>query len=204
MSTKMLNDPPAITLVKTAINESKKSRPTPESLVTALVNLEKTAKKEKEPVSYQKLIGQWRLWFITGTKKARKRSGIALGAGRYLPNWIKISLSYSQNHEINLPDAEAGKVENSVQIAGLNFTLSGATKFFPQQKLLAFDFTEIKILIGGKPIYSGNIRGGKKRYETFYKQPLKQQAFFRYFLLEEELIAARGRGGGLAIWRRTS
>ncbi len=204
MSTKMLNHPPAMSLVKAAIDDSKKSRPTPEALVKALVNLEKTAKKKKEPISYHKLIGQWRLWFITGTKKARKRSGIALGSGRYLPNWIKISLSYSQNNEINLPDAEAGNVENSVQIAGLNFTLSGPTKFFPKQKLLAFDFTEIKISLGSKPIYSGNIRGGKKRSETFYEQPLKQQAFFRYFLLEEELIAARGRGGGLAIWRRDS
>lgn len=201
----MLNHPPTtspLPLVKTAISENKNSRPTPDKLVPALVNLEKTAKKETESVSYQKLLGHWQLWFITGTKKARKRSGIVLGAGRYLPSWIKISLFYSQNNEINLPDAEAGKVQNSVQIAGLHFTLSGPTKFFPKKKLLAFDFTEMQVSLLGKPIYSGYIRGGKKRSETFYQQPLKQQAFFRYFLLEENLIAARGRGGGLAIWRR--
>ncbi|MEO1378598.1 MAG: hypothetical protein AAFW70_30920, partial [Cyanobacteria bacterium J06635_10] len=32
------------------------------------------------------------------------------------------------------------------------------------------------------------------------KQTLKQQAFFSYFLIEDNYIAARGRGGGLALW----
>ncbi|PSO50479.1 MAG: hypothetical protein BRC33_03060 [Cyanobacteria bacterium SW_9_44_58] len=185
-----------------AVQETGKSRPKPAEIVTALVKLEKAGKKTKETVSYQQLLGKWRLWFITGTKKTRQRAGVMLGAGRYLPPAIKVYLSYSKNPEVTLAEGEAGKVENSVSIAGFNLILSGPTKFFPKQKLLAFDFTKLTIKLFGKTIYSGNIRGGKNSMENFYQQSIKKQAFFRYFLIEDNLIAARGKGGGLAFWRR--
>lgn len=193
---------PEIAQLQLAVKETGKSRPKPAEIVTALVNLEKTGKKTQETVSYQKLLGTWRLWFITGTKKTRQRAGVMLGAGRYLPPGIKIHLSYLPNPEVTLSEEEAGKVENSVSLAGIHLTLSGPTKFFPKQKLLAFDFTQLTIKLFGKTVYSGNIRGGKNSLENFYQQPIKKQAFFRYFLIEDDLIAARGRGGGLAFWRR--
>ncbi|MDR9402148.1 MAG: hypothetical protein RI580_01790 [Halothece sp. Uz-M2-17] len=188
-------------IIEAAIEESKSSRPQPEAVVKALVNLEKVGKKATATVSYKKLLGKWQLCFITGTKKTRQRAGIMLGAGRYLPNWIKIHLSYQRNSDLSLSDAEAGYVENSVSIAGLTFSLSGPTKFFPKQKLLAFDFMSLKLQIGGKVIYSGNIRGGQDSFDQFYQEPIKKQAFFRYFVIEDSYIAARGRGGGLAIWQ---
>jgi hypothetical protein len=101
-----------------------------------------------------------------------------------------------------LNNAEAGNVENSVSLGGLNLTLTGPTKFFQKQKLLAFDFTQMTIRLFGKVIYSGNIRQGKQSTDTFYEEPIKKQAFFRYFHIGEDCIAARGRGGGLALWRR--
>ncbi|AFZ45857.1 hypothetical protein PCC7418_3753 [Halothece sp. PCC 7418] len=189
-------------VIEAAIQETKSSRPQPETVVSALVNLEKAGKKATTTASYEQLIGKWRLCLITGTKKTRQRAGIMLGAGRYLPTWIKIHLSYHQNPDLSLTDAEAGCVENSVSIAGLTFTLSGPTKFFPKQKLLAFDFTAIKLQIGGTVLYSGNIRGGQSSRDQFYQEPIKKQAFFRYFSREDTYIAARGRGGGLAVWRR--
>lgn len=188
--------------VQSAIQTSPASQPTPSTLVNTLIHLEKTEKKAKTTTHYKQLIGQWRLWFITGTKKTRQRAGVMLGAGRYLPQWLKICLSYTRNDDLTLTDAEAGNVENSVSIAGLNLTLTGRTKFFPKQKLLAFDFTEITVKILGKVIYSGSIRQGKASREKFYQDPIKKQAFFRYFLIEEDCIAARGRGGGLALWRK--
>jgi len=193
---------PEISQLQLAVNETGKSRPKPAEIVTALVNLEKAGKKGQETVSYQQLVGTWRLWFITGTKKTRQRAGIMLGSGRYLPPGIRINLSYSPNLEVSLTNGEAGQVKNSVHLAGITVTLSGPTKFFPNQKLLAFDFTQLTIQLFGKTLYSGTIRGGQNRTKIFYQQPIKQQAFFRYFLIEENLIAARGRGGGLAIWRR--
>ncbi len=189
-------------LIQTAIDPTQPSQPESKAVVIALVNLEKSGKKEKAAISYEQLMGKWRLWFITGTQKTRQRAGIMLGAGRYLPKWIEINLSYDKNSDSSLTDVEAGTVENSVNLGGLNLSLTGPTKFLPKQKILAFDFTEITIRVWGKRIYSGKIRQGKKREETFYQESIKKQAFFRYFLIEEDCIAARGRGGGLAIWRR--
>jgi hypothetical protein len=191
-----------LSLLQTAINCQKSSQPQAEAVVNALVNLEKAGKKAQRTVSYQELVGKWRLWFITGTKKTRQRAGIMLGAGRYIPQWINIGLSYSRNPEVTLNNAEAGNVENSVSLGGLNLTLTGPTKFFQKQKLLAFDFTQMTIRLFGKVIYSGNIRQGKQSTDTFYEEPIKKQAFFRYFHIGEDCIAARGRGGGLALWRR--
>jgi len=190
-------------IIEAAIQEIKSARPKPETVVSALVNLERVGKKATSLASYKQLMGKWRLCFITGTKKTRQRTGVILGAGRYLPSWLKIHLSYADNSDdLNLTEAEPGRVENSVSVAGLTLTLSGPTKFLPKQKILAFDFTHLTLQVLGKAIYSGNIRGGQNSQDKFDQEPLKKQAFFRYFLLEENYIAARGRGGGLAVWRR--
>jgi len=189
-------------IIEAAIQETQSARPKPETVVSALVNLERVGKKATSVASYKQLMGKWRLCFITGTKKTRQRAGVMLGAGRYLPSWLKIHLSYVDNSDLNFTEVEPGRVENSVSVAGLTFTLSGPTKFLPKQKLLAFDFTHITLQVSGKAIYSGNIRGGQSSRDRFYQEPIKKQAFFRYFLLEENYIAARGRGGGLAVWRR--
>lgn len=189
-------------IIEAAIQETQSARPKPETVVSALVNLERVGKKATSVASYKQLMGKWRLCFITGTKKTRQRAGVMLGAGRYLPSWLKIHLSYAENSDFTLTGAEPGRVENSVSVVGLTFTLSGPTKFLPKQKLLAFDFTHITLQVLGKAIYSGNIRGGQKSQDNFYQESIKKQAFFRYFLLEKNYIAARGRGGGLAVWRR--
>src|SRR3712207_4793676 len=69
--------------------------PAPEAVVKALLQSEKTAKQTKVPHAYQQLLGTWRLGFITGTKRSRQRAGVILGAGRFLPKWVKIHLCYS-------------------------------------------------------------------------------------------------------------
>jgi len=51
-------------------------------------------------------------------------------------------------------------------------------------------------------LYDRYIRGGQEREASFYDKPLKDKAFFTYFLVENRAIAARGRGGGLALWKR--
>ena len=75
-----------------------------------------------------------------------------------------------------------------------------AVKFLAKKNILAFDFTKATVQILGKTIYNNYIRGGKKSEETFYQKKVKNQAFFGYFFITEKAIAARGRGGGLAIW----
>jgi len=172
----------------------------PETVVEALLQAEKTAKQTKVRHSYSQLLGTWRLGFVTGTKKSRQRAGVILGAGRFLPKWVKIHLSYSQS----VPDQERGTVQNSVELGLLQLVLTGPTQFWQKTNMLAFDFTRIRVSLFGLKLYEGYIRRGQTREAGFYEQSVKEQAFFTYFLVENHCLAARGRGGGLALWTRAS
>lgn len=174
--------------------------PAPESVVEALLIAEKTAKQTKLRHSYPQLLGTWRLGFITGTKRSRQKAGVILGAGRFLPKWVKIQLSYSRSE----PNQEQGTVQNSVELGPLQLILTGPTQFWQKTNMLAFDFTRMKVSLSGLKLYEGYIRGGQDREARFYEQSVKEQAFFTYFLVENRCIAARGRGGGLALWTKAS
>ncbi|MBW4544415.1 MAG: hypothetical protein KME25_08235 [Symplocastrum torsivum CPER-KK1] len=174
--------------------------PAPEAVVEALIQAEKTAKQSRVRHTYPQLLGTWRLGFITGTKRSRKRAGVILGAGRFLPSWVKIHLSYLQTES----NQEQGTVQNSVAFGLLQLVLTGPTQFWSKTNMLAFDFTRMRVSLSGLKLYDGYIRKGQDREARFYEQGVKEQAFFTYFLVENQSIAARGRGGGLALWTRVS
>lgn len=180
------------------------SKPSPDAVVAALLEAEKNAKKYKIRYSFEQLIGNCQLCFITGTKKTRQKAGIVLGAGRYIPQWIaKIQIAYSAAPVAEGEEnSETGRVENSVQVGAIKLTLSGPTKFLVNKNILAFDFTRIAVKVLGKTVYQGFIRGGEAREAEFFSLSVGKQAFFAYFLVEDGIIAARGRGGGLALWGR--
>ncbi len=181
--------------------------PSASEVVNALLEAEKLAKKEKIIYSWESLIGNWRLCFVTGTKKTRKKAGIVLGAGRYLPRLVNISLNYLPSKESS---TNQGNVENCVNIGGLQLSLTGPVKFLAPKNILAFDFTRIKVKLSGITLYEGYIRGGKTKEASFYTDKISQQAFFAYFYITDSaicesrhcVIAARGRGGGLALWSK--
>ena len=173
--------------------------PSASEVVNALLKVEKNAKKEKITYPWESLIGNWRLCFVTGTKKTRKKAGIVLGSGRYLPRFVQISLSYFSSKELS---KNQGKVENRVNLGGLQLSLTGPVKFLVPQNILAFDFTRIKVKLLGVTLYDGYIRGGKTKEASFYTDKISQQAFFAYFYITDSMIAARGRGGGLALWTK--
>ncbi|NEO55763.1 MAG: hypothetical protein F6K54_23435 [Okeania sp. SIO3B5] len=193
--------------IETAANsiiKNSPNKPSPDSVVSALIQIEKQSKKQENNYSIEQLSGNWQLCFITGTKKTRKRAGTVLGAGRYIPNWVKITLSYfSPLNTSETPEKiEIGRVENTVEFAGFKLSLSGTTKFIDKKNILAFDFTKITVKLLGVKLYSGYIRGGQESEDKFATESVGKQAFFAYFLIQEKFIAARGRGGGLAIWRK--
>jgi hypothetical protein len=171
----------------------------PDKIVAKLLILEKEAKKQKISFSFAQLIGTWRLCFITGTKKTRKRAGVILGAGKYLPQFLKITLTY-QTTEDNQPNR--GRVENCVDLKLIKLSLTGPVKFLTPQNILAFDFTRMQLKFSGITLYDSYIRSGAEKEADFETESIKKQAFFTYFYLQPSVIAARGRGGGLALWTR--
>ena len=173
--------------------------PSASEVVNALLEAEKIAKKEKITYSWSNLIGTWRLCFVTGTKKTRKKAGVVLGAGRYLPRLVKISLKYSSPEESL---TNQGTVENCVEIGSLKLSLTGPVKFVAPKNILAFDFTRMKVKLLSLTLYDGYIRDGQAKETSFYDDSISKQAFFAYFYITDSEIAARGRGGGLALWSK--
>ena len=178
-----------------AVVTKEVEKPAPELVVEALLEAEKSSKKNKDKYSIDRLFGSWRLCFITGTKKTRAKAGIVLGAGKYVPSWVRITIAYKKE------EFSGGKVDNLVEFGPLKLCVSGPIKLVSDTNILAFDFTRMTVSIFGFNLYSGYIRDGKNSEEKFYQTSLKDLgSFFVYFLVTDDYIVARGKGGGLAIW----
>ncbi|MGB2926292.1 MAG: hypothetical protein WBB82_13405 [Limnothrix sp.] len=185
----------------------QQERPSSETLLALLVRLEKEAKRERRVYPFESLLGEWRLTFITGTKKAQKQAGNVLGKGRYLPGWVKISILYealSEQEQIAESAWQRGTVVNTVGLGLLKLAVSGGIKFQAQKRLLAFDFTQLNVRVAGAQFYNGSMRGGMAAAQKFYETPISELPFFSYFYVGETAIAARGKGGGIALWTKTS
>ena len=190
-----------------SLDRDKSNLPDPAQIVAALLKLEKDAKKKQINRSFTDLIGCWNLRFITGTKKTRKKAGVILGEGKYIPRFISIKITYEGNNSsVLLSDRQStdntGRVINSVQLASIKLSLTGPAKLLDRKSIMAFDFTTMKIVAFGLKLYDGYIRNGEAREANFYHQAIRKQAFFNYFYVSENVIAARGKGGGLAVWGR--
>lgn len=187
------------------------ARPSPATVVEALLAAEKQARKNRVSYQFEQLLGTWRLSFITGTQSVRQGAGKVIGAGKYIPGLVDIKLSYLPNPDtkskINKNDDY--QIKNQVSLFGLKFCLQGPVKFLPKRNIVAFDFTRIAVELLGVKVYQGSIRNGKAKEQSFYTDSIQTQAFFSYFWVQSEnptvpaQIAARGRGGGLAIWTRS-
>jgi hypothetical protein len=192
-------------------------RPTPSEVVAAMQTIERS--HPGEPITLSDLLGTWRLAFVTGTKKARKRAGKAIGAGRYLATIPKITLTYCLDSGSNSGSdsgsgsgsgsgsdfgaTRLGRAVNTVAIGGLKLTVTGPIEAIAGKRILAFDFTRWSVAIGSWVVYRGEIGGGVASDASFAERPLKKRPFFNYFWVSDRAIAARGKGGGLALWVRS-
>jgi hypothetical protein len=177
---------------------SKSNRPEAKEVVKALLQAEKAAKQQKLVYPLESLFGQWRLCF-TAPKNAHFKSGVALGKGFYVPQIAPAQISFFPSQNLG----EAG-ITNSLQFGSLQLKLTGPARYLDKKNLLMFDFTQIEILLFNRAIYSGGFRGGKLKDADFYKRSVAKAPFFAFFRVTEDLIAARGRGGGLALWVKES
>jgi hypothetical protein len=183
------------------IDSSHQEKPSSPDIATALRQTERSNKRVQQTGAYAKLLGTWQLLFITKSKSL---------TGQWIPSWLKIQITYTHNPtssaELSVAKTSRflGEVHNQVRFGALKLTLSGPTAFNSANGILAFDFTRFDLAIGDQSLFSGAIRGGATREAEFYEIPLKQQAFFRFFWITPQGIAARGKGGGLALWSKNN
>lgn len=183
-------------------------RPTSQQMVEALVKTEQAAKANRVSLPIDSLLGTWRLCF-TADKASRQRSGTVEGKGRYVPRWIKAHLTFSQPSEPfdliepasdSLPQSQPLAIANQLQLGALLLRLTGPASYLGRKNLLAFDLTQMDIQVFGVTLYSGGVPGRRSSQKPVAQQSIGKLPFFAFITATEGFIAARGRGGGLALW----
>ena len=175
-----------------------------QSLLESLLQREKVAQPESDP-TFEQFVGTWRLCFVTGTKKPHQHQNKTVGNGFYIPRWVKMQIVYSPcNPTIYGPQESdsIGQIANQVYWAGLSLSLTGPARCWGKKNIMAFDFTRMEFKAFGRTLHQGFIRGGQESEQTFWDGHVRTQAFFVYFLIHEQILAARGRGGGIALWAK--
>lgn len=183
----------------TILNQAAQSgdRPTKEVMVNALQSAEIFARREKLAIPFESLLGEWRLCFATGAKKDKQRGGIKLGSGFYFPKFTPASIAFTQDIE-----SLTGTITNKLIVAAVQFEFTGPCRYPGKKNLLAFDFIQVQMKVLGVTAYKGKIRSGKRGGKDFEQLSIANLPFFAFFWAGTHGIAARGRGGGLALWVR--
>lgn len=184
------------------------------SVQTAITTLHKAAKdksvppvevfkamreveKAKVPVedSWATLLGgtsspgnRWRLVFTSGTKEVQQAlKGLGPGGGKYFP------ITAAQRW-----DASKNEIENGIYLGHLAaLTFKGPYKM--SGKKLQFDFDTLTLKLG--PSFSLPL---KARINPEMYAPDPKGPFFLFAYIDDKICIARGRGGGIAMWARTS
>jgi hypothetical protein len=167
-------------------------RPSVTAVTQALLEAEQRTRRDRQQFTEAALIGEWRLCFST---MGKLKLGDQRLRGFYLPGWLPAKIGFATIENSDTPIV----ITNQITVGLVTLKLSGPAKYSPKRNLLAFDFTQIEVCILGKSVYNGSFpspRSGKE----FMAIPIGKLPFFAFFAVTDRYIAARGRGGGLAIW----
>ena len=183
-----------LSLAAAALKNRRSDRPPAKKVVNALLQGEKAAKQQRLTYPLQSLLGNWQLYF-TAPRKAHLSGEVATGKGFYIPQIATAQISFTQT-----PISGQLEIGNQIQFGQLLFKLTGPARYLGKKNLLAFDFNQMQLCLFNRAIYSGSFRGGEAAATDFSCQPIAKLPFNAFFLVTENFIAARGRGGGLALW----
>jgi hypothetical protein len=179
-----------------AISDGKSDRPPATDLVNALLGVEKLAKQTKFNIPITDLVGEWQLSFATGAKKSKNKAGIRLGKGYYFPQFIPASISFTPDEA----NPNTGKIANQVAVGLVRLKLTGPYRYLGKKNLLAFDFIDFEVRILDRLVYQGKMPKKQKIDRDFASKSISELPFFSFISASNQGIAARGRGGGLALW----
>ena len=154
------------------------------------------------------LNGKWRLVYTGGTKKVAANLNKAGFGGSYFP------VSAIQSFDI-----ENQRIRNGIYLGPINFFFDGPFIWREKLSMLEFTFTKVSLQLGNANPVEFDIDDGKwdavkvaeqqasdggGKIENGDKKAAKPGAnpFFKFVFADDAVIAARGRGGGLALWAK--
>ena len=145
-----------------------------------ILALEATAKKRGSGIVHESLNGVWRLqhtWTGTGTNPISGTDFLLRRLGARL--------------ELKGAGTE-WKIVNQIMAAGIQLRFEGEAQLKGKRPMLIFRFETVKLLLAGRILLERNLP----------EPPSRRMPFFALIAMADNggWLAARGRGGGLALW----
>lgn len=172
------------------------ARPEAKPVTAALLAAERQTKQQRRQFSPEALLGTWRLRF-SAPKKPTYKAGQPTSGGFYMPGLAEATLGFSRDRDT----ADQLTIQNQLRVGPLKLRFTGPAKFLTKQNLLAFDFVRLQLFVGSLALVNLPIRG-KSAQKNFATTSVGKLPFFAFFAASQSYIAARGRGGGLALWTK--
>ncbi|WP_338461629.1 hypothetical protein VZH09_11370 [Synechococcus elongatus IITB7] len=159
-------------------------------LAEQLLTAERSARSQRPQVSAEALEGVWQLQAVLNKTGRLQR----------WPSFLPATLEYRWT------EAESGQITNQVCLAALRFRFQGPCQFETGRNLLWFDFEQWQLAWGDRLLLQGRLRRSAPAAlrDRLQQRPRPKLPFFHYFSVTPDAIAARGRGGGVALWLRSS
>ena len=157
--------------------------PAPFTLPTAdqLLGLEAQARRQGSGLGVEPLIGRWRLEQVW-PKGSRQPSALSATLLRGLQARLELAGG----------EGEALQISNAVNLGALELRFSGEARLVGARPLLQFHFDQLQLRLAGRVLLQRSLPA----------PPAKRQPFFGLIARDPSgWLAARGRGGGLAVWR---
>lgn len=149
-----------------------------------LRSLEQQSRKTGSQVQSAALLGTWKLEQVWG-KKDPEPSATSGAILRSLKATLQIRACDEQKLELN----------NSVELLGIRLRFCGPGRLVQKRPLLVFHFHHLHIEAAGQRLLSLPLPAPSAGQEPFFALIAREQT-------DTGLVwmAARGRGGGLALW----
>ena len=152
-----------------------------------LLELEKKARGEGSGIEYESLLGLWKFNLVwkQGSDKEDSISSTLLQV---------LSASLELKKDIQDPEKELFTIANSIQFGLLSLRFSGKANLERKQPLLSFSFDYIQIKLASLIILN----------KILPKPEKSKRPFFALIALDSngKWLSARGKGGGLALWKK--
>ena len=145
-----------------------------------LLSREQQARRQGSAISATDLIGCWQLQTLwpKGQRDANALSGWLLRSlGAYL--------------DISLDDNKTLRLRNAVNLGALSLQFSGPGNLQGRRPLLNFHFNQIRLMLGTITLLQRSLPTPAANRQPFFALIHRDSSGW---------LAARGRGGGVALW----
>jgi hypothetical protein len=155
-----------------------------------LLDLERRSRREGSGLARDDLIGSWRLeriWSKGSLRPATMGAALLRGLAARL--------------QLEAAETDGGlRLVNSVRLGALELRFEGAGRLQGRRPLLVFSFDRLRLLLAGRVLIERALPAPAPLRLPFFALIAAERAAAGPAAAPPGWLAARGRGGGLALW----